>query len=154
MHGMIVDWIGHNAANTPSKNATVELPSGRRQTYAEMHDRVGRIAGWLTELGIGRGDRVGVLALNSVDSLDIVFATWRIGAVHLALNFRLTSSELDYIIGNAEPKALVFDRALKSTVEALSVQIDHTIETQGEGGKSDFETRTAKASAISTMVDL
>ena len=117
MQGMIVDWIAHNAANLPDKTATVELPSGRQQSYAQMHDRVGRIASWLLALGVERGDRVGVLALNSVDMLDIIFATWRIGAVHLALNFRLTPSELDYIIGNAEPKMLIFDLELAPTAK-------------------------------------
>lgn len=91
MHGMIVDWIGYNAANQPDKTAIIELPSNRRQTYGEMHDRVGRVAAWLVSLGVQRGDRVGVLALNSSDTMDIIFATWRIGAIHLALNFRLTA---------------------------------------------------------------
>ena len=96
MHEMVIDWIRHGAINRPSTLATVELPSGRRRTYAEMHERVSRIAGWLLSLGVKRGDRVGVLALNSTDDLDIIFATWRIGAVHLALNFRLTPAELDF----------------------------------------------------------
>jgi len=154
MQGMIVDWIGHNAANQPNKTATVELPSNRRQTYAQMHDRVGRIAGWLQTLGVKRGDRVGVLALNSSDTLDIIFATWRLGAVHLALNFRLTPSELDYIIGNAEPDVLIHDRELATTVEALTVSIEHLIEMDGQGGETDFEARTREASPISDMVEL
>ena len=111
-----------------------------------MHDRVGRIAGWLTELGVKKGDRVGVLALNSIDTLDIIFATWRIGAVHLALNFRLTPPELDYIIGNAEPKVLIFDLELSATVEALTVSIEHMVEMDGQGGDTDFESRCRDAS--------
>ncbi len=154
MHGMIVDWIAHNAANLPDATATIELPSGRRQSYAAMHDRVGRIAGWLAELGVQRGDRVGVLALNSVDALDIIFATWRLGAIHLALNFRLTPSELDYIIGNAEPKILIHDRDMAKTVSELSVAIEHLIETDGEGGESDFETRTRAGTPVGRIVDL
>ena len=75
MQGMIVDWIAHNAVNLPNKTATIELPSERRQTYVQMHDRVGRVAAWLRSLGVERGDRVGVLALNSIDMLDIIFAT-------------------------------------------------------------------------------
>jgi fatty-acyl-CoA synthase len=154
MQGVIVDWIAHNAANLPRKTATVELPSGRRQTYAEMHDRVGRVATWLVGLGVGRGDRVGVLALNSTDTLDIIFATWRIGAVHLALNFRLTPSELDYIIGNAEPKVLIYDQELTPTVAALTVSIDQLVESQGTGGDSQFEEGIAQQAPTSDMVEL
>jgi fatty-acyl-CoA synthase len=154
MHGMIVDWIAHNASNLPNKTATIELPSGRRRSYAEMHDRVGRIATWLTELGIGRGDRVGVLALNSLDTMEIIFATWRIGAVHLALNFRLTASELDFIIDNAGPELVVYDAELTGTVEALSVSVPHLVETDGQGGESDFEARIAAAAPTPDMVPL
>ena len=154
MQGMIVDWIAHNALNLPQKTATVELPSGRRQTYAQMHDRVGRVAGWLKSLGVNPGDRVGVLALNSSDTMDILFATWRIGAVHLALNFRLTPSELDYIIGNAEPGVLIYDQALTSTVEQLTVSIEHLVDTDGQGGSSAFEAAIAQAPVVETMVAL
>jgi fatty-acyl-CoA synthase len=154
MQEIVIDWIGHSAANHPDKPATVELPSGRRQSYAEMHERVGRIAGWLKLLGVERGDRVGLLALNSTDALDIIFATWRIGAVHLALNFRLTPGELDYIIGNAEPKVLIHDRELGSTVAALSVSIEHVVETEGQGAESDFESRIVDVSPIRRMVEL
>jgi fatty-acyl-CoA synthase len=154
MHGMIVDWIAHNAANLPHKTATIELPSQRRRSYAEMHDRVGRIARWLIDLGVQRGDRVGVLAPNSIDTMEIVFATWRIGAVHLALNFRLTAGELDFIIGNAEPKVVIYDAELTGTVEALSVPVEHLVETEGQGGDSDFEARTAAADPIPDMVSV
>ncbi len=154
MKEVVIDWIGHNATNHPDKLATVELPSGRRHTYAEMHDRVARIAGWLKGLGIERGDRVGVLVLNSTDTLDIIFATWRIGAVHLALNFRLTPSEFDYIIGNAEPRVLIHDRELRETVDGLSVLIEYVVETEGQGGDSEFETCVSDASLIPEMVEL
>jgi len=154
MQGMIIDWISHNAINQPEKTATIELPSGRRQTYREMDDRVGRIATWLSELGVGPGDRVGVLALNSVDAIDIIFATWRLGAVHLALNFRLTPPELDYIIGNAEPDVVIYDRELQSTLDGLTVEILHAIETEGQGADSDFERRTAAAEPRRDRVEL
>lgn len=157
MQGIVTDWIGHNALNRPEHLATLELPSGRRRTYAEMHGRVGRIAAWLVSLGVERGDRVGVLALNSSDVLDLIFATWRIGAVHLALNFRLTPNELDYIIDNAEPKVLVYDRELASTVKALSASVEHVVATEGQGAESEFESALREvpaASAVPSMVEL
>ena len=125
MHGMIIDWIGHNAHNQRDSVAMIELPSGRTQTYGQMHDRVGRVAAWLQSLGVRRGDRVGVLALNSSDTMDILFATWRIGAVHLALNFRLTAGELDYIIGNAEPDVLIYDLLQNDAgIESVGIMTD------------------------------
>ncbi|MBT3869479.1 MAG: acyl--CoA ligase, partial [Gammaproteobacteria bacterium] len=154
MHGMIIDWISHNAHNQRDSIAMIELPSGRTQTYGQMHDRVGRVAAWLQSLGVRRGDRVGVLALNSSDTMDILFATWRIGAVHLALNFRLTAGELDYIIGNAEPDVLIYDRELQDTVDALTVSITHVVETSGVGEESAFEAAIADQAPINKMVEL
>lgn len=154
MHGIVVDWIAHNARNLPNQTATIEIPSGRRLTYRQMHDRVGRIAAWLQSLGIERGDRVGLLALNSIDTLDIIFATWRIGAIHLALNFRLTPSELDYIIGDAGPKILIHDRETAPIVAGLSVEIAHLVEMDGQGGDSDFDRRIAAQSPVEQMVEL
>lgn len=154
MQGMIVDWIAHNANNLPGKTAMIELPTYRTQSYAQMHDRVGRIAAWLKSLGVERGDRVGVLALNSADTMDIIFATWRIGAIHLALNFRLTASELDYIIGNAEPSVLIYDEELLATVEELSVEVEHVLATTGMGQESEFENAIADREPIREMVAL
>lgn len=154
MQGMIVDWIAHNAHNLPAKVAMIELPSQRRQTYAEMHVRVGRVAAWLQSLGVKRGDRVGVLALNSMDTMDIIFATWRIGAIHLALNFRLTAGELDYIIGNAEPSVLIYDSELGATVEQLTVEIEHVVATTGVGNESEFENAVADLDPVTQMVEL
>ena len=46
-HGMVVDWLGYNAGLKPNQTALIELPSGRRQSYVEAHERVGRVATWL-----------------------------------------------------------------------------------------------------------
>lgn len=154
MQPVVVDWIRYQAETRPERTATIELPGGRRQTYGAMHERVGRVAAWLTSLGVKRGDRVGVLALNSVDTLDIIFATWRLGAVHLALNFRLTAPELDYIIGNAEPSVLIFDHELEATVSALSVELPFCLGTDGQGGPSEFEEAIAGREPLLDMVDL
>ena len=57
-----------------------------------------------SRLGIKRGDRVAVLALNTTDTLEVQFACGRIGAVFLPLNTRLTVPELHYIVGDAAPR--------------------------------------------------
>ena len=153
-HGMIVDWIAHNANNTPDKVAVIELPGRRSQTYAQMHDRVGRVAAWLQSLGVSRGDRVGVLALNSADTMDMVFATWRLGAIHLALNFRLTAGELDYIIDNAEPSVLIYDTDLQQTVDDLTVSVPLVFSTSGVGNESEFESLIVDQTPELEMIDL
>jgi len=70
------------------------------------------------------------------------------------LNFRLTAPELDYIIGNAEPMVMIYDQALSQTVDALTVQVPHVIETQGEGGPSAFESAIINLVPTLEMVPL
>jgi fatty-acyl-CoA synthase len=105
----IHDWIAENAWRTPDKLATIDLHSGRRHSYAQMHERVARIAGHLTSLGVVKGDRVAMLSMNSSDFLDILFAVWRIGAVLTPLNFRLTAHELSYMVNDSGAKLLFYD---------------------------------------------
>jgi len=64
-----IDWVAHHASATPNKLAMIELAGGRRFTYAQMNERVGRVAAMLKAKGIKKGDRVGFLTLNSSDTL-------------------------------------------------------------------------------------
>ncbi|MGD2132241.1 MAG: AMP-binding protein, partial [Maricaulaceae bacterium] len=101
--GVVVDWIAGNVSARPDKVATIDLHTGRRHTYAQMHERVARLTGFMKAQGVQKGDRVCVLSLNSTDMLDIQYACWRIGAIYLPLNFRLTAPELVFIVGDAAP---------------------------------------------------
>ena len=76
------DWIAHFGRRTPDKTAVVDLASGRRLSYAQFDVRISHLASHLRDrLGIARGDRVGVLALNTTDTLEVQFACFRLGAV-------------------------------------------------------------------------
>ena len=98
----VTDWVSYYAYATPDKIAMREMPSGRTFTYAQMDERVGRCAAMLRGKGIEKGDRVAYLTLNSTDTMELVFACWRIGAIAVALNFRLTPPELKFILENSE----------------------------------------------------
>jgi len=138
---MAVDPIAHYAVSCPDKLAIIELPSGRRRSYQNMHARVGRLAALLAARGVGLGDRVGFLAPNSADILDLTFATWRLGGIVLALNWRLTASELAVIVVDAEPKIVVYDAELADTASALQqgTRVDLWLETHGDGSDSALE---------------
>ena len=104
------DWIAHFGRRTPDKCAAVDLASGRRLSYAQFDARISRLATHLRDkLGVARGDRVAVLALNTTDTLEVQFACFRIGAVFLPLNTRLTVPELQFIVGDSSPKVMIHD---------------------------------------------
>ncbi|MBR1123523.1 long-chain fatty acid--CoA ligase [Bradyrhizobium lablabi] len=114
------DWIAHFSRRTPDKIALIDLASGRRFSYAQLDARVSRLATHLRDrFRIARGDRVAVLALNTTDTLEVQFACFRLGAVFLPLNNRLTVPELQFIVGDASPKVMIHDSDLAET--ALTV---------------------------------
>ena len=107
------DWIAHFGRRTPDKLAVVDLASERRFSYAQFDARISRLARHLRDqLKIARGDRVAVLAMNRTDTLEVQFASGRIGAVFLPLNNRLTVPELQYIVGDAAPALMIHDAEL------------------------------------------
>ncbi|SVC23718.1 uncharacterized protein METZ01_LOCUS276572, partial [marine metagenome] len=59
--------------------------------------------------GVGCGDRIAYLGLNSPELLILLFACARLGAMLLPLNWRLAAPELAYILNNAAPRLLVSD---------------------------------------------
>lgn len=140
-HGYdVVDWIAYHATVNPHGIAMRELPSGRVQTYGQMHDRVGRLAAALGARGVGKGDRVAFLMPNSTDVLDVVFATWRLGGLALALNFRLSAQELEFILQDAGAKLVVYDQTMRDLVAGISApSVDHWLDTTGDGGPSTLE---------------
>jgi acyl-CoA synthetase (AMP-forming)/AMP-acid ligase II len=79
-------------------------------TYRAFDRRSNALANALVSAGIETGDRVAILAENSVEYAIATQAVAKAGAILLPLNFRLAPAELAYILGNAEP-ALVFVEA-------------------------------------------
>ena len=108
------DWIAHHAHRRPKQLAINDLQTNRTFTYAELHRRTDRLAGWLAAQGIGKGDRVALLAPNCAEYFELQFACGRLGAIMLPLNWRLTVPELDYILGDSTPKLLIHDKALRA----------------------------------------
>jgi fatty-acyl-CoA synthase/long-chain acyl-CoA synthetase len=83
-------------------------------SYAEAWDHINAIAAHMQAEGLSKGDRVAILAKNSVDNICIFLACARIGAVAVGLKYRLTLSELDFISSNAGAKFLFMDQEFNS----------------------------------------
>jgi len=142
-HGAVraYDWIAHHAANRPMREAVRDLSTGRTFTYADLDRRVDAMAAHLRGLGIGRGDRVAVLAHNGVEFFDIQFACARTGAICVLLNWRLTVSELEYILDDSSPMLLVHDVEFAESARELQRRcaIGHLLEIDGGLPDSDYE---------------
>lgn len=143
---MASDWIASHANANSDRIALIDIPSYRRYSYLELHHRVGRVAALLRGMNIVPGDRVGFYCFNTTDILEWLLATWRVGAVGVALNFRLTAPELAFIINDAGPRVVLFERAHADVASELmkATEVEKWIETGGDGSDSDYEWGLAK----------
>jgi fatty-acyl-CoA synthase len=119
------DLLSKRADLTPNRVALVELETGRRFTFAELNARVNRLANFMRdELGVNQGDRVSILAKNSIVYIDLFYGLPKIGAIFAPFNFRLTAKELTYMVNDLEPKVLICEPDYVSTVNSMHADID------------------------------
>jgi long-chain acyl-CoA synthetase len=89
-----------------------------RATYAEHVERVQRLGDALQrELGVGRGDRFAVMALNSHEFLELYHAAFLGAGVVNPLNLRLAPKELEFILGDSETKVCFTDAPFAPLVD-------------------------------------
>ena len=112
------EWISKRAFNKPER-LFLQDEDGRRFNNREFNERVNRTAHALTALGVGKGERVAALLLNSIEFLEIFFACGKTGAIMVPVNFRLAVPELIYILKDSAPRALVYSSDFAEKVQAI-----------------------------------
>jgi acyl-CoA synthetase (AMP-forming)/AMP-acid ligase II len=95
------------------------VADGKRRTYAEMEARANQLAHHFAAHGIGPGDHVGIYAYNSVEWVETAWAVFKLRAIWININYRYVKDELRYLMGNADLKALVYQREFSPLVGAL-----------------------------------
>ncbi|HZQ28750.1 MAG TPA: AMP-binding protein, partial [Acidimicrobiales bacterium] len=100
-----------------------------RVTYGALHDRARGMAAALDAMGVGQGERVGIVSPNAAKFLTSFFGVSGFGRVLVPINFRLTAAEVDYIVGHSGASVLLVDPELD---DALSgVQVKHRVLLDG-----------------------
>jgi fatty-acyl-CoA synthase len=94
------------AAETPDKDFIVYADRDLRFSYAQFNERCNKLAKGLLDLGIKKGDHVGIWATNVPDWLTFTFATAKIGAVLVTINTNYKVHELEYLMQNADLAAI------------------------------------------------
>jgi long-chain acyl-CoA synthetase len=94
------------------KDGTAVIDGSHRIVWPELEVRIAAIAGQLRAMGLQRGERIAILALNSSMYFELLLATWWCGAVIVPLNTRLAPDELRYILNHAEIKLFLADEEL------------------------------------------
>lgn len=110
----VPDYVRLHAAGQPTRPACVELATGRVWTYAKLDEDIARCVTVLRVRGVERGDRVAVLARNSVWLLVLQQALMRLGAIFVPLNWRLAAAEIEALLDDCAPRMVVADAACES----------------------------------------
>ncbi|MFJ1655772.1 AMP-binding protein [Streptomyces sp. NPDC088337] len=116
---LLSDTIGANldraVASFADREALVDVPSGRRWTYAEFGAAVDEVARGLLAKGVARGDRVGIWAVNCPEWVLVQYATARIGVIMVNINPAYRAHEVEYVLRQAGISLLVASQAHRGT---------------------------------------
>jgi fatty-acyl-CoA synthase len=116
---ILEETIGANFERTVAANldgdALVDMPSGRRWTYAQLNDDVDVIARGLIALGIQSGERVGVWAPNCPEWTIVQYATAKIGAILVNINPAYRTHELAYVLKQSGIRTLISATTFKTS---------------------------------------
>ncbi|MFC7685074.1 class I adenylate-forming enzyme family protein [Ureibacillus sp. GCM10028918] len=102
-------WILNRARLTPSKLALIDIQSNRKWSYEELSNEALKWLSYLKNEGIKEGERVALLAENSIDLFPILFACGLGGFIYVPLNWRLSKNELISIVKDCTPSILITD---------------------------------------------
>jgi fatty-acyl-CoA synthase len=129
----------------PEKIAVVE--GERRYSYGQLAERAWRLANALRSAGLRKGDRVATLLFNSSPMLEAHFGAPAAGGILVAINHRLASPEVGYILGHSGARFLVIDAELEALVAPLALSDVTVIRCDRGEADNQYEQFLAAASA-------
>ncbi len=151
-------WLSDARAEFPDRIALIDLsrPTPREVTYAELDERMDRVANLLSDNGIGMGDRFALSVGNRFEFVEIMFGAMRCGAVPVPLNFKLSAESLAHIVADADCQAAFVETAVTErsarVIERLGIERRWEVGGPGAGtggastGWFDYAAALARAS--------
>ena len=125
IHGV----LERNARKFPEKDAFMTVSN--RLTYGDMNRLCNRLARYLQNEGVRRGDRVAVMSRNTEHFFYAFFACMKIGAIPMPVNIRLIPKELGAIFQNANAAGVLYEDELAETVTSLKENLNFYFSIQG-----------------------
>ncbi len=123
-------YLTKRAFLTPDRCGYVDSrPEGARLSFRQLNAGANRTANALVADGVEKGERVGLLLMNSAEFMETYFALAKIGAVIVPLNWRLVADELEFILKDSGTRRLIFGEEFLDTVTDL----------HSRGGKTDIK---------------
>lgn len=124
---LLGDIVRVGARHRPNDEALIFASAA--VTYGELNQAVNRTAHALAASGVGRGDRVAALGRNSFEYVQLYFALAKLGAMLVPLSFWHRTKELEYTIGDAEPKMVFVEPELTEPIRPVIESAGAAFET-------------------------
>jgi acyl-CoA synthetase (AMP-forming)/AMP-acid ligase II len=144
------DVYRRNAQLFPRNTAFIF--EGQRVTHSDYLRRIETLAAGLARLGVGRGDRVGVLSQNSLEMVDLIGAVALLGAILLPVNFRLNSDEIAFIFSDGGPVIIVAGAEYHDAIAALKGSLPSVRHYVGVGGAHPSLTPFSELSSTEGLI--
>jgi fatty-acyl-CoA synthase len=130
-----VDFLRRAAYVYPEKVAVVDR--GRRYSYQQLAERSWRLANALRLAGLSKGDGVATLLFNSATMLEAHFGVPAAGGILVAINNRLASPEVGYILEHSGARFVLIDAELEPLIAPLELAGVTVIRSAGAGDADD-----------------
>jgi len=121
---------------------------GQTITFEELAERVNRLANGLSELGVGPGDRVATMQVNTNQCIEAYFAAAQLDAIYVPINFRAKTDELAQMLEIVQPTCLLLGERYLSLVPEGSRSSEGIVLLDGEasGSHKSYEALLAESS--------
>ncbi|MBA0126976.1 acyl-CoA synthetase [Haloechinothrix sp. YIM 98757] len=134
----IADLLEHAVDAVPERTAVI--CDGRQVTYGELDKRANQLAHHLASVGVGKDDHVGIYSRNSIESMEAMFAAYKLRARAVNVNFRYVAEELRYLFDNADLVALIHERQFADRVAEVlpdAPKLKHVMVVE-DGSDADY----------------
>ncbi|MEM7079498.1 MAG: long-chain-fatty-acid--CoA ligase [Pseudomonadota bacterium] len=119
-------FLTKRAFLSPDLEGYVESDGSLRLTYQELNASCNRLSNAFVGAGIEKGERVGLLLMNSREFMEAYYALAKVGAVVVPLNWRLVADELEFILKDSGTQRLIFGDEFVEVVGELQSRGDKT----------------------------
>ncbi|MEM7019114.1 MAG: long-chain-fatty-acid--CoA ligase [Pseudomonadota bacterium] len=132
---IVPDMMTFGRANHPERAAVIV--DDKTLTFQAVDERADKLVAYFKQLGLKSEDRVALLAKNEAEYLEIQVAALRAKLVLVPLNFRLALPELEYIIDDCKPRALICGPEFREAAKTLPVEHGLILGEQYEAALSE-----------------
>jgi long-chain acyl-CoA synthetase len=126
--------------------------NGESLTFKQLYHQASAVSFYLEEQGIRPGDKVMILYENSLHFYRAYHGAWQTGAVVVPVNTFMHAQELEHVMNDAKPDALIVSEKLSNTLLAARVVITHDILDQLATQEKTYTPRTLPQHALSVLL--